>query len=257
MAALGAWLRLYGRAAEIEHAGVLPGTLENDARAWMFEAGVTPEEVAAVVSAGLAVWRGSDLVLHGYDVAGQRRVETKRRIGETGGRRKLNDSSAEKPIGSQVGQPSGLQSGKPLSSPLLSLPEEIRAEGDPEPPPAVTTTEPDLWPAHVWQRRFGLAWVAAKANGVGTLGGGTEASKASGDLSDQLASLPRTERLAAQARAGAMFAEYLGDDSQGLVKARWPWKWFVQRFDGLRLAPPVAPRGSGSVDALVAAAKAR
>lgn len=96
-----------------------------------------------------------------------------------------------------------------------------------------------VWTAHDWRSAYGRTWVVTKNNGVGTLGGGEEAARATGDLTDQLAALPVSERLAAQAKSGEMFAEYMADGSPGLAKARWPWKWFVSRFDSLRFPKPV------------------
>jgi hypothetical protein len=77
------------------------------------------------------------------------------------------------------------------------------------------------------------------------MGGSTAGSRATADLSEQLDALPRGERLAAQARAQVMFAEYLGADEPELVRRRHPWPWFVTRFHGLRV-PALAARPRGA-----------
>src|SRR6478736_7867680 len=85
-AAPGGWVRLYGRAAELETGGVLLGVKANDDRAWLIAAGVTVSDVSAAVSAGLCEWRGEDLLVLGYDQQGQETVEARRKNGRRGGR---------------------------------------------------------------------------------------------------------------------------------------------------------------------------
>ena len=87
------------------------------------------------------------------------------------------------------------------------------------------------WTGWQWRVKFASAWCARY--GRLAYGGGDADAKATGDMSDQLAAMPEAERVAAQGRAGEMFAEYLSDESPGTSKARHPWSWFVQRFQGL------------------------
>jgi hypothetical protein len=109
--------------------------------------------------------------------------------------------------------------------PLLSLPPD-RAD-------ARSENRAGIWAAADWKRQFEAPWLA-RYGGL-AMGGGVSAAKATGDLADQLAALPEADRVAAQARAPQMFAEFLADESPQLVSARHPWSWFVTRFDGLRV----------------------
>jgi hypothetical protein len=119
---------------------------------------------------------------------------------------------------------------------------------------------PKFWTAHDWFSRFCRQW-SGKYQRV-TYGQGDDDSKALGQLSDVLALLPGDERLAAQALAPDMIAEYLSDDAPGRVKHRHPWKWFVADFNGFRV-PKVAgangaragPRGQPSTATREAAAR--
>lgn len=63
--------------------------------------------------------------------------------------------------------------------------------------------------------------------------GGEASARATANLGDMLGALAPAAALAAQGRAGLMFAEYLSDPSPAVVKARHPWAWFVTRFQGL------------------------
>jgi hypothetical protein len=92
--------------------------------------------------------------------------------------------------------------------------------------------ESSLWPAGTWLARFGVAWTARYHL---THGGGLSTSKACGAFSDVLASLPASERLDAQARAGALLQAFFDDPSAD--KAKHPFAWFVERFDTLRARP--------------------
>ncbi len=63
-----------------------------------------------------------------------------------------------------------------------------------------------VWGAETWRRRFAAAWQQHYGS---FYGGGAPDAKASAILEDQIRTLPETALLAAQARAGAMFAEFL------------------------------------------------
>src|SRR6185369_16532771 len=63
-----------------------------------------------------------------------------------------------------------------------------------------------LWSAATWKAKFAIAW-CAKYQQVAY--GNRMDGRASGDLADLLAELPRSEVLSAQERAPQMFAEYL------------------------------------------------
>jgi hypothetical protein len=95
--------------------------------------------------------------------------------------------------------------------------------------------DPSLWTVYDWRRRYGLEWT--KKYGGTAIGGDTEAD---GKLRDQLDALPDGDRLAAQKRAPAMFAEFLAEPGEP-ARARHRWSWFVGRFESLRL--PMAKQG--------------
>lgn len=111
--------------------------------------------------------------------------------------------------------------------------------------PAPTTPPPELspqagrsglWPAHIWLTKFSAAWCAHY--GRIAYGNGDQDAKATGALSSLLATLPDAEREHAQAQADEMLKAYLADPSAAARGS--PWRWFVDRFTGLRAAHDVA-----------------
>jgi hypothetical protein len=134
-----------------------------------------------------------------------------------------------------------------VTSALVTEPSPIRSD----PTPIHTTPEPQkasvFWTGWQWRERFGRAW--AERYQQLAYGGGDADAKASGDLRDQLSALPDLERKAAQDRAPAMFAEFLADESPGMIKARHPFSWFVTRFNGLRVpAQALGPAKTPGID---------
>ena len=99
------------------------------------------------------------------------------------------------------------------------------AQGQPEAP----------WHARDWLRRFGIAWAARK--GVLSYGGGASDAIAVRDLGECLDALAPQEREQAQRDAAAIFARYLDLPRAG----DHPFKWFVERFNGLRLPESARP----------------
>jgi hypothetical protein len=217
--ALGAWLRLYAYAAELEAGGVIAGARGFGPREWTYGAGTSPEAVSQAVRAGLCEWDGDDLVVSGYDLKGQRAVENRRGngvFGKTGGRpkkEKVKDNEEKNPHLKPSGKPSSLIS----SSPLLS-------------PPTPQTDPPGRWSSHDWIRKFGIAW--AKAKGRLAYGSPSD-SQAAGKFGDFLAGLGDAEAVEAQGVAPAMFTEYLAETGE-VAEAGHIFAWFVGRFTGLR-----------------------
>lgn len=121
------------------------------------------------------------------------------------------------------------------------------------PAPEPVAIDPRLWPAHRWRDAYGRAW--REKYGV-TLGGGESAARATGALADVLAGMPAAERMAAQAKATAMFAELLGDERPDPVARRHPWTFFVARFDEMRTARQAPRRGGAAAAATKAAIEA-
>lgn len=98
----------------------------------------------------------------------------------------------------------------------------------------------DLWAGWQWFNRFRMLW--PEAHGKIAYGEGKSDAQATGDLEDKLNSLPGEDRLAAQARADELIAGYF---AIGQARpAGHPWKWFVERFNELRIPSPAKARAS-------------
>lgn len=96
----------------------------------------------------------------------------------------------------------------------------------------------DLWPAWRWFERFKVLWPGAHRRVA--YGAGDDDARATGELEDKLNSLPGDARLEAQASADKLIVDYF---ALGACRpAGHPWKWFVQRFNELRV--PIDARGS-------------
>lgn len=116
------------------------------------------------------------------------------------------------------------------------------AEADRNEPPAPAIPG-GTWSAWDWLNRFSRQW-SGKYQRL-TYGQGDEDAKAIRNLGELLESLPFDERVSAQLLAPEMIAEYLADESPGRVRARHPWKWFVEGFNGFR-APKVKVSANGA-----------
>ena len=127
--------------------------------------------------------------------------------------------------GLAIGSPVANSVAKNDSSPSPSPSQEEKAP----PAPAIPG---GTWSAWDWLNRFSRQW-SGKYQRL-TYGQGDEDAKAIRNLGELLESLPFDERVAAQLLAPEMIAEYLADESPGRVKARHPWKWFVEGFNGFR-----------------------
>lgn len=109
---------------------------------------------------------------------------------------------------------------------------EAEAKAEEEKAPPAPAIPGGTWSAWDWFTRFSRQW-SGKYQRL-TYGQGEGDSKAIGQLGDVLEALPFDERVAAQLLAPEMISEYLDDESPGRVKARHPWKWFVEGFNGFR-----------------------
>jgi hypothetical protein len=96
----------------------------------------------------------------------------------------------------------------------------------------------DLWPAWRWFERFKVLW--PEAHRKLAYGSGDDDAKATGELEDKLNSLPGEARLDAQESADKLIVDYFAIGA--CRPAGHPWKWFVQRFNELRIGP--VARGS-------------
>ena len=105
-------------------------------RAWLRAVGTDSAGVEAAVEVSLARWDGDDLLVAGYDLAGQRAVQTKRSNGKRGGRPK-KDENLPVTDGKPVGEPKP----NPLPFPTSPLPpspsqQHTADSGSAEPAPA-------------------------------------------------------------------------------------------------------------------------
>jgi len=167
-----------------------------------------------------------------------------RRAASEGGKR----SAAARALKNGTAQPAGRhpartafeRSFEPPSEPPSERPSEPRPEPIPNTSPSPSQKEivsvspaharDPLWPAGVWLSLFKRAW----ADRYKTLTyGQTSDGRACGTLADFLAAMDPDARGAAQARGDKMLAEFLGDESPEVVKARHPFAFFVGRFGGL------------------------
>jgi hypothetical protein len=130
-AVLGDWLRLNGVAARQMLGGRFAGAAPWDDRRWSRTAGVYRADVAAVVAAQLARWDGEDLVLEGYDQAGED-LYRKQSAGGAAGAAKTNAArAAGSPPPAAADDPSGraARDTRP-GEPAATVARESRA-GDP------------------------------------------------------------------------------------------------------------------------------
>lgn len=123
------------------------------------------------------------------------------------------------------------------TSPVQSSPAKARQEDQRAPAGAR-----DLWPAWTWFQRFKVLW--PEAHGKVAYGDGDDDAKATGDLEDKLNSLPGEARIADQERANELIAGYFAIASARA--AAHPWKWFVTRFNELRVPASARAGARGS-----------
>jgi hypothetical protein len=108
------------------------------------------------------------------------------------------------------------------------------------------------WSALEWLRKFGIAW--ARQYQTASYGRGDSDAKAIRDLDDLLATLTEGERIEAQTNASQIIGRYLAD--KAAAQAKHPFKWFAERFNGLRI-PPAAARRDPVIATAVAASGGR
>lgn len=128
-------------------------------------------------------------------------------------------------------------------------------EGRGEEAPAGSREEwpPKLWPGGYWLQRFKIAWCSHY--GSVAYGRGEEDAKAAADMTDLLEDLGEAERLHCQERADDLFRAYLAAKA-----GKHPFKWFVERFNGLRVDIAKSSAAGGAAQshaARVAAVAAR
>lgn len=94
-----------------------------------------------------------------------------------------------------------------------------------------------IWGTADWLKRYGIAWAAKYQQLAYGMPGD---SKACASLGDTLGVLPESEKLAAQAKAEAMFREFLESSDPRVVSRRHPFAFFVQEWGGLRVEKKAA-----------------
>lgn len=133
------------------------------------------------------------------------------------------------------------------TSPVQSSPDKSRSDQSPPRAPAR-----DLWAGWQWFNRFRMLW--PEAHGRIAYGEGDDDAKATGELEDKLNSLPGDDRLTAQDRADELISGYFAIASARA--AAHPWKWFVARFNELRVPAPAKARASPIRDVRVGVGRA-
>lgn len=96
-----------------------------------------------------------------------------------------------------------------------------------------------VWNAEGWRRHYTTAWSAK----YGVFYADAGDTKALQNLAELLDRYPEDERVAAQTRAPAMFAEFLRRDDGLTAERRHPYLFFVQEFGSLRVGR-AAPNGN-------------
>jgi hypothetical protein len=82
--ALGTWIRVYSYAAELEKQGRLAGFMKLGDRQLIALAQVTRDELLEAIRAGLLRAEGDDVIVEGYDLDGEAKVNTARENGKFG-----------------------------------------------------------------------------------------------------------------------------------------------------------------------------
>lgn len=126
-----------------------------------------------------------------------------------------------------------------------SVPDPESGPSSPDLPERAPAREPappteGIWTAARWKTEFGAAWSLRFHRGARHYGSSGD-GKACGALADLIRELPETDVLAAQERAGAMFAEFFADTSKAVTDARHNFAFFVGRWGGLRVPKIAAP----------------
>jgi hypothetical protein len=85
-----------------------------------------------------------------------------------------------------------------------------------------------LWAGWYWLQRFKIAWTEHYGS-IG-YGRGEEDAKAAADLTDMLEDLGEPERLRCQERVADLLRVFLAAKA-----GKHPFKYFVERFNGLRV----------------------
>lgn len=108
-----------------------------------------------------------------------------------------------------------------------------RWEDAPPAAPAPDGAPGTVWPAARWVRLYARLWADKYCAAYSDAGDG----KAVATLQGMIVALPPDAAVAAQARAQAMIADFLGDSSPDLLARRHPFWAFVGRWGGLRVGP--------------------
>ena len=84
--AFTAWVKLCVACGNYENGGEFGGAVTWDDGQWLMIARVTKGGVDAAVAAKLCIWRGDTLVVNGYEVESEQKVQRRRSIGKVNGK---------------------------------------------------------------------------------------------------------------------------------------------------------------------------
>jgi hypothetical protein len=156
---------------------------------------------------------------------------------ETPGTRQRDESATSMRLVARASQPGrspdAVQSQIPRASdplPSSDLRSSFPLEAS-DPERARSEKNAKVWAAYDWNRKFGNAWREKYGRDYGNPGD----SKSTGLLAEALALLSDDSKLAAQAEAPRMFAEFLAKEDPRTVERRHCWAFFVQEWGSLRV----------------------
>jgi hypothetical protein len=163
-------------------------------------------------------------------------AERQQRFRDRQAAKKLDESGDVTPVVTLRNAP--LRSITPSDASCSALLSDLGSEN----PPARSNGDADLWAPYEWRNRYGKAWCARYRRIAYGDAGDTRGLT---NLEAIFETLPASERLAAQADAPRMFAEFLARDGRE-AQRRHPFLFFVQEFGGLRVpAPPPVRAAAG------------
>lgn len=109
--------------------GRIPDCADHDDRTWIAVANVTRAEVDQAVALGMCAWSGRDLIVHGYDLDGERSIRARRKAGKRGAEHGVKGGRPRKtPQHPQPKTPEGLGDVTPADPPSPTYLPDDRAE---------------------------------------------------------------------------------------------------------------------------------
>ena len=102
---LGGWLRLILYCGHAENLGVIHDCRDWTESQWLRITRVSAKDIEGSVAIGFASWHGKDLRVAHYDVDGQRKCESNRRVSHIGGKRSVESRGLNHTTNHMVNHP--------------------------------------------------------------------------------------------------------------------------------------------------------